>query len=372
MAHIKRYLEEKISGELENRKIILVYGARQVGKTTLVKKFLREKSSLYINGDFLDDQEQLKEPTRAMVMQFAPVKTLVIDEAQNIPDIGLKLKVIHDTLPEIRIIATGSSSFDLSNKVNEPLTGRSVTYTMFPLAFCETRTFGASALDDALVYGMYPEVFIQPDTKRKRDVISRIAESYLFKDVLNIEYIKNPKSLERLLKVLATQVGNEVSFHEIANTLDLDTKTVAGYLDILEKLFIVFPLHPFASNVRKSLTKKRKYYFYDLGVRNAVLGDFSPFQRRADKGALWENFAIVERMKSNAKTGLWPNYYFFRTYKGEEIDFLEKWDDRLSGFECKCSKDGVSRQIQKIFKEDLAGESEIQVINKESISSFIS
>lgn len=371
MPDIKRYLEEKISENLKKGKIILIYGARQVGKTTLVKKFLGDGRTLYLNGDFIDDQEKLSAPTREMVEPFSSLKTLVIDEAQNIHDIGLKLKVIHDTFPGLRVIATGSSSFDLSNKVNEPLTGRDIVYTMFPLAFCETGSM-AFQTQDALVYGMYPEVFLQDGVRAKRETIGRIAESYLFKDVLNIEYIKNPKSLERLLKILAAQVGNEVSSLEIANTLDLNAKTVAGYLDILEKLFIIFPLHPLASNVRKSITKKRKYYFYDLGIRNAVLGDFSSFEQRPDKGALWENFIIVERMKANEKKGIQPQYYFFRTYKGEEIDFIEKIDNTVYGFECKYSKEAVSRRIQKIYTEDLSGNGMIQVINKNNFQAFIS
>lgn len=370
MSIISRYLEEKITDDLKKQKIVLVYGARQVGKTTLVKRFLHKGDSLYLNGDFIDDQERLREPTRAMVEQFSSFKTLVVDEAQNISDIGMSLKMIHDTLPDMRIIATGSSSFELSNKVNEPLTGRNAIHTMFPFAYCETRKKNFDR-DDALLYGMYPEVFLQAGPAGKRAVIRRIAESYLFKDVLNIEYIKNPKSLERLLKVLASQVGNEVSALEIANTIDLDAKTVSRYLDILEKLFIVFSLQPLASNVRKSITKKRKYYFYDLGIRNAVLGDFSPLETRADKGFLWENFVIVERMKSNAQKNIFPEYYFFRSYKGEEIDFLERHDDKLFGFECKYSKDVVKKQIQKLYTEDLSGIGDIQIINKDNYGEFL-
>ena len=370
MAEIKRYLEKKIIADLEKRKIILIYGARQVGKTTLVKKFFQPKTTLYLNGDFIDDQEKLDAPTRKMVDQFSGLDTLIIDEAQNIPDIGLKLKVIYDTLPRLRIITTGSSSFELASKVNEPLTGRSAIHMMFPVAYGEAQG-GAFDLESALVYGMYPEVFLQKSTNEKRNAIERIAESYLFKDVLNIEYIKNAKSLERLLKVLASQVGSEVSFLEIANTIDLDAKTVAAYLDILEKLFIVFPLYPLASNVRKSITKKRKYYFYDLGIRNAILGNFSFFETRTDKGALWENFVIVERMKANEQKGIQPQYYFFRTYKGEEIDFIEKMDTQVCGFECKYLKGFVSQHIQNIYTKDLLGSGKICVINKGNVQEFL-
>lgn len=370
MPYIKRYLEEKIFENLKKRKIILLYGARQVGKTTLVKKFLDSKNTIYLNGDFIDDREKLGEPTRKMVEQFSSSQTLIIDEAQNISNIGLKLKVIYDTLPKIQIIATGSSSFELSNKTSEPLTGRSIVYMMFPFAFCETKKYFSE--NEALVYGMYPEVFLQKAINNKKESLIRIAESYLFKDVLNIEYIKNPKSLEKLLKVLASQVGNEVSSNEIANTIDLDTKTVSGYMDILEKLFIIFPLYPLASNVRKSITKKRKYYFYDLGIRNAILGNFSSWKNRSDLGALWENFVIVERMKANEKNGIRPQYYFFRSYKGDEIDFIEKFGNTLNGFEFKYSKESVNGRIQKIYRDDLLGAGDIQVINKNNFQSFIS
>jgi len=369
MAQIKRYLKEKIIESLKKQKIVLVYGARQVGKTTLVKEFLGE-GGLYLNGDFLDDQERLGASTRLMVDQFSAFKMLIIDEAQNIPDIGAKLKIIHDTLPGLRIIATGSSSFELSNKVSEPLTGRNVVYMMFPFAFREVAHTNFS-LEDALIFGMYPEVFLEKGRDNRRATLVRIAESYLFKDVLNIEYIKNPKSLERLLRILAAQVGSEVSFNEIANTLDMDVKTVAGYIDILEKLFVVFPLHPLASNVRKSLTKKRKYYFFDLGIRNAALGDFSSLTHRGDAGALWENFCIVERMKTNASRGRMPVYRFFRSYKGEEIDFIEKYDEGVYGFEFKYSKDFVEEKIRRIYAEDLAGRGSLEVVNRKTFSMFL-
>ncbi len=370
MANIKRYLKEIISRNLEKRKIVLVYGARQVGKTTLVREFLSSGKTLYLNGDFIDDRQRLDTVTRSMVERFSGLDLLILDEAQNIPDIGVKLKVIHDTLPDMRIIATGSSSFDLSNKVSEPLTGRNVVFMMFPVSIGELSGNGTS-LDDLLLYGSYPEVVLQADSQAKRDTIVRISESYLFKDVLNIEYIRSPKSLERLLKVMASQIGNEVSFLEIANTIDLDVKTVMVYLDILEKLFVIFPLHPLASTVRKSITKKRKYYFYDLGVRNAVLGDFSSLANRTDVGFLWENFVIMERMKRNERTGNRPEYFFFRSYKGEEIDFIEKYDDTLLGFECKYSKGVVVERIHKIFSDDLKGDGRVSVINRGNYEEFL-
>ncbi len=371
MAQIKRYLEEKIIESIQKDKILIIYGARQVGKTTLVKKFLIGEKSLYLNGDFIDDAEKLDKPTKEMVARFEQLDLLIIDEAQNIKDIGLKLKVIHDTLPNLKIIATGSSSFELSNKINEPLTGRHFSHLMYPFSFKETKNQNTN-IKESMVYGMYPDVFLQETIKDKREIIERIASSYLFKDLLNIEYIKNPKSLEHLLKVLASQIGNEVSFNEISNTLDIDIKTVTKYIDILEKLFIVFSLNPLTSNTRKSLTKKRKYYFYDLGIRNAILGDFSEIESRVDKGALWENFCIIERLKKNSAEDKNPRYYFFRTYQGDEIDFIEIDDAVVTGFEFKYSKDNISSKVKKMYKVDLNGQGEIQVINTENCINFIS
>lgn len=370
MANIKRYLEEKITESLAKDKIVIIYGARQVGKTTLVKKFLNTDKSLYLNGDFIDDAEKIDAPSKEMVSRFESLKLLIIDEAQNINDIGLKLKVIHDTLPNLKIIATGSSSFELSNKINEPLTGRHFSYLMYPLSFGETKNHGV-IIKESLIYGMYPDVFLQTTIRDKKETIERIATSYLFKDILNIEYIKNPKSLEYLLKILASQVGNEISYNEISNTLDINVRTVSKYIDILEKLFIIFSLNPLSSNTRKSLTKKRKYYFCDLGIRNAILGDFSEIENRIDKGAVWENFCILERLKRNNAVGRNPRYCFFRTYQGDEIDFIEVEDGKVIGFEFKYTKDIVSSKIDKIYREDIGGIGKIEVINKNNIVEFI-
>lgn len=280
MAQVKRYLFDKILKDLEKRKIIVIFGARQVGKTTLAKEvMLRYPKSVYLNGDFTDDRAKLAEATRAMVEQFRENDLLVIDEAQRIADIGIKLKSIFDTLPELKILVTGSSALEISNTVSEPLTGRFIAHTMYPLSLGETQESYDFNPDDALVYGSYPEVVVSTDHDDKRSVIVNIASNYLFKDVLNIEYIKSPRGLEHLLIALAGQVGGEVSAHELSNTLNLDSKTVSHYLDILEKLSIIFPLMPHASNVRKSITKKKKYYFYDVGIRNALLHNFAPLSR---------------------------------------------------------------------------------------------
>jgi len=262
MPKIKRYLEEKILANLNQRKILIIYGARQVGKTTLLQSILKKfPNSLYLNGDLIDDRAKLKEPSRAMISQFENYDLLAIDEAQRIEDIGIKLKVIFDNLPNLKILATGSSTFDLSNIINEPLTGRYFSFTMYPIAFSEAQACGKFDLSNWLIYGSYPETVIAKDLKTKENIIKNIAANYLFKDVLNIEYIKNPRSLENLLGAIALQVGGQVSLTELANTVNLDVKTVANYLDILHKLNIIFPLPPYFSNQRKAISKMKNIIF---------------------------------------------------------------------------------------------------------------
>lgn len=372
MAHIKRYLEEKISENLKNRKILIIYGPRQAGKTTLVRKFLNDFSNnAYLNGDLLDDQDKLKDLTHGMIDQFSGKSLLVIDEAQRVLDIGMKLKVIFDALPKLKIIATGSSAFELANKVNEPLTGRYFSFIMYPISLYEMQKNAVPFnINELLVYGSYPEVVTAEGSDIKERIIKNIASNYLFKDLLNIEYIKNPRSLEYLLKALALQVGGEVSMNELANTLNLDMKTVASYMDILEKLYIIFPLHPFYTNKRKSITKLRKYYFYDLGIRNSILNDFTPVEKRADIGALWENFCIAERMKRNDAIGRVVQYYFWRSYKGDEIDLLEVRGTEVRGFECKWKNTSLQKKIKDIYSEDLGGLGDLQIIFPGNVPEF--
>lgn len=373
MLKITRYLEEKILENLDKRKILIIYGARQTGKTTLVKLILKRfENSLYLNGDLIDDQDKMKEVSRAMVEQFKNYDLLVIDEAQRIENIGLKLKVIFDGLPKLKIIATGSSAFELSNKVNEPLTGRYFSFTMYPISFAEASKSNIFNLENELVYGSYPEVVISDDIKLKESIVKNIAANYLFKDILNIEFIKNARSLEHLLKAVALQIGGQVSTTELADTLDIDAKTVLNYLDILHKLHIVFPLPPYFSNKRKSISKMKKYFFYDLGIRNAVVGDFSRMGERKDVGALWENFCIVERMKRNDNLSRSSDYYFWRSYQGEEIDLIETENRAVSGYEFKWAKTAVLPKIEKIYKEDLAGQGDLQVISRDNFKPFLS
>lgn len=372
MAQIKRYLFDKILTDLKKKKIIIVYGARQVGKTTLVKEVMhRYQKSVYLSGDFVDDRAKLSEPSRTMVNQFAGQDLLVIDEAQRIPDIGLKLKSIFDTLPSLKIIVTGSLALEISNHVSEPLTGRFIAHVMYPISLAEALDSKYFNLEHALIYGSYPEIVISASLDDKRSAIANISSNYLFKDVLNIEYIKSPRTLEHLLMAIAGQVGSEVSVHELSNTLDVDSKTVLHYLDILEKLLIIFSLRPHASNVRKSITKKKKYYFYDLGIRNSLLHNFAPLSERDDRGALWENFCIVERMKHNDALNKFIQYRFWRSYTGDEIDLLEIEDQKMMGFECKWKRQSLSSRIQSIYRNDLHGIGDLIVFASDNVEDIL-
>ncbi len=373
MLKISRYLEKKILENLDKRKILIIYGARQVGKTTLIKiiqdKF---KNSLYLDGDLVDDRARLDEPSRAMINQFEPYDLLVIDEAQRIKNIGAKLKAIFDNLPGLKILATGSSAFELSNAANEPLTGRYFSFTMYPVSFAEAAAAGKFDLEKNLIYGSYPEVVMSPEPKTKEAIIRNIASNYLFKDVLNIEYIKNALSLESLLKAVALQVGGQVSLTELANSFDMDVKTVSSYLDILHKLNIIFPLPPYFSNRRKSISKMKKYYFYDLGIRNSVVGDFSPLGKRNDVGQLWENFCVVERMKRNDALSRPAQNYFWRSYQGDEIDLIEIENRALGGYEFKWgNRRDIPAKIGKIYKEDLSGIGNLEIIAKDNFKPFL-
>ncbi len=372
MPQIRRYLEEKISKNLAERKILILYGPRQVGKTTLVKRFLhRFPNNVYLNGDLIDDQDKMANPSRDMLKQFADLDLLIIDEAQRIKNIGIKLKVIFDELPKLKIIATGSSAFELSNTINEPLTGRYFAYNMYPISFGEADANNFFDLDKFLIYGSYPEVVTARDDETRRKIIQNIAANYLFKDVLNIEYIKNPRSLEHLLKALALQLGSEVSMNELATTVGIDTKTVSSYLDILEKLYIIFPLRPYFTNRRKSITKQKKYYFYDLGIRNALLNDFTAPGERRDFGQLWENFCLVERKKRNDTTDAFADHYFWRSYRGEEIDLIEVINNVLNGFEFKWKERILPDKIRNIYVKDLKGQQDLQVVSPQNFARFV-
>lgn len=338
---IKRTLD--VQKLIKKGKIIIVYGARQVGKTTLVEQFLK-KTTLkykYDTGDNFQVAHDLSQCTyQSTDNHVGNYELIVLDEAQKIPNVGTALKLMVDRHPDKYFIATGSSSFELANKTGESLTGRKRVVTLYSIAQLELAYTNSPSeqireLNKYLIYGSYPEVVTAKLNKEKEEIIKQIAYSYLIKDILFFDRIKNSETIFRLLKLLAFQIGSEVSANELATNLGIDTKTVLYYLDLLEKSFVIFPLGGFSRNLHKEITKMSKYYFYDNGIRNALISSFNKLEDRNDVGQLWENFLMIERRKRNAYQKVSTNYYFWRTYDKKEIDLIEENNDQLNGFEFK-------------------------------------
>lgn len=330
------------------KKIIVLYGARQVGKTTLIKEVLKhfDGKVLEVNADERPYWEILSSRDLARLRAFVEgYDLLFIDEAQRIPDIGINLKILHDKIPDLKIIVTGSSSLDLANRMKEPLTGRTWTYTLFPVALSEWRNYSdanafetTTALETFLRYGMYPEVFSFDTNAKKERYLNEITGSYLYKDILALANIRFPEKLLQLLNLLAFQIGSEVSIQELSQSLQIHREAVLNYIDLLEKTFVIFRLSGFSRNLRKEVTKMSKVYFYDLGVRNAIINNFSELAARNDVGLLWENFLIAERIKHNTYRQHFANYYFWRTYDNAEVDLIEETGEHLTAFEFKWGK----------------------------------
>ncbi len=341
---ITRSIENQIIDRLtEPKKIIILYGARQVGKTTLIRNILKDRSEkiLEINADEKRFQEILSSQDFNQLQRLiAGYELLFIDEAQRIPNIGLNLKIIHDNIPDLKIIATGSSSFELANKISEPLTGRTWTYTLFPISLLEWKGIlnpfeMDQKIPEFLTFGMYPEVFNYKNELDKMDYLKELINSFLYRDLLDLNQLKNSSKIFDLLKLIAYQIGSPISYNELGRQLGLSTDTVISYIDLLEKVFVIFRLSGFNRNLRKEVTKNKKIYFYDVGVRNAIIENFSKPESRPDIGALWENFIIVERIKRNIYLRAHVNHYFWRTYTGAELDFVEQGNGKLSGVEIK-------------------------------------
>lgn len=340
---ISRVLENQIVQKLNTGKAIIVFGARQVGKTTLLQKlFSNKKDILWLTGDSPDVLKLLESPTPDRLgLYFGQNKTVIIDEAQRVPDIGIKLKLITDHLKDIQLIATGSSSFELANRINEPLTGRKWEYHLFPLSFSEmVKHHGLLTekrlLPHRVVFGYYPDVVV--NRGNETSLLKLLTDSYLYKDILMLESIKKTEKLVKLLQALAYQIGNQISFNELGQLCGLDNKTVEKYIMILEQAFIIFRLGSFSKNLRNELKFSRKIYFYDNGIRNALISDFSIAENRRDIGALWENFLVSERLKLNSYNQNFGNTWFWRTTESREIDYLEEAGDQLKAFEFKWSK----------------------------------
>lgn len=372
---IHRILEEKIQPLLGGNKAIIVMGARQVGKSTLLNELLGEnKNALWLNGDDIDVQNLFHEMSSTrMRALLGNNKFLVIDEAQRIPDIGLRIKLVTDQVSDVQVIATGSSSFELASKVNEPLTGRKREFKMFPLTFKEMVSH-SNLLDELrmiphrLVYGYYPEVVSNPGDEK--NTLKELSDSYLYKDILLLDSISKPDKLVRLLKALALQIGSQISYNEIGNMISLDSKTVERYVDILEKSFIVFRLGSFSRNLRNELKASRKIYFWDLGIRNAIIGNLAQIENRTDAGELWENFAIAERLKQNAYQNSFAQSWFWRTQQQKEIDYIEEENGMIHAFEFKWNEHKARTKCPESFSTAYP-DALFQVITPKNIEEFL-
>ena len=327
-------------------KVLVVYGPRRVGKTTLIQQYLLDTAWKYKldSGDNIRVQQLLSSQDFDTILGYIEgYELLVIDEAQQIPNIGMALKIIVDQRPDIRVVVTGSSSFELSNQIGEPLTGRKQTITLYPIAQLELlnklNAYDLSeGLENYLVFGSYPEVLTKNTDSEKRDILNELAYSYALKDVLALERVKASRYLLDLLKLLAFQIGKEVSFQELARQLGLSVKTVQRYLDLLEKAFVIIRVGGFGRNLRSEVVRTNKYYFYDTGLRNAIINQFHSLKDRSDVGQLWENFLFIERLKKRSYEKNYGTTYFWRTYSGQEIDLIEDGENGLSAFEFKWSK----------------------------------
>ena len=343
MANIKRIIQNRIIQRLKPNKVILLFGARRVGKTILLRDIVANFSgkSLILNGEDSNTLSLLDRQTVANYRQLLEgVDLLVIDEAQNIPNIGQKLKLIVDEIDGIRVIASGSSSFDLLNKTGEPLVGRSTSFLLFPFSQSELSAlenpFETRAnLESRLIYGSYPELTQIVGNEDKIEYLRDIVNAYLLKDILIIEGLKNSSKMKDLLRLIAFQMGNEVSYDELGRQLGMSKNTVEKYLDLLSKVFVIYRLGAYTTNQRNEVSKAGKWYFYDNGIRNAIIGNFQPLTARQDAGALWESYLIAERIKQNQYLGLNKEFYFWRIYGGKEIDLIESSADTLNAFEFK-------------------------------------
>ena len=342
---IHRKLEETVMGKIGTNKVILILGTRRVGKTYLINRVSESVTGkkLLLNAEDFDVQEVLKKRTVANYQRLInDTALLIIDEAQAIPEIGSILKLIIDSHPNLTIIATGSSSLDLVNTTGEPLTGRQYSYNLYPIAQLElgTNPINIQAdLEERLIIGSYPEIFQLKNRKEKEFYLRELIMSYLLKDILSYSGIRQSHKLMDLLRLIAYQIGSEVSYNEISNQLGINKVTVENYLDLLQKVFILFKLPSYSTNQRKEISKGVKWYYYDNGIRNAIINDFRPISLRNDMGMLWENYVISERVKFNAYNQTGSQLYFWRNYLQREIDLIEVKDNRIYAYEIKYGKE---------------------------------
>lgn len=370
-----RQIQIRIESKLFQGKAIIITGARQVGKTTLIKSIAKKYNddALYLNCDEPDIRSSLSDATSTHLKNIAGNKKLIlIDEAQRVKNIGLTIKLFTDQLSDYQVLVTGSSSLDLANEINEPLTGRKYEFNLFPISWNElSDSYGYiesnRQLEQRILYGMYPEIILKDADKN--DLLRNLTDSYLFKDLLSFKEIRKPDLLEKLVKALALQISCQVSYNELAVMMQVDKDTIAKYIDLLEKAFVIFRLPPFSKNLRSEITKMRKIYFYDTGIRNAIISNFKPLDSRNDAGALWENFIIAERVKWNSYNNTHRNLYFWRTQQQQEIDLIEEENEMLRAFEVKWTA-GKNKNIPKSFMKSYPA-AETSIIDKNNFTEFL-
>lgn len=343
---------------MTDHKVIVILGPRQVGKTTLLNTYFEGQNVMFMSGDDIDTREQLEYKSVAHFKRMLGDHTiLVIDEAQRIADVGISLKQMHDHIRDVKILVTGSSALDLRSKINEPLTGRKWEYTMYPLSFEEMVNHHGyleekRLLEHRMLYGYYPDVVT--NFGDEVEILKQLSDSYLYKDILTIDQIKKPGKLEDLLRAIAFQVGSEVSYHELGQLVGLHPETVERYIDLFKKMFILVELTSYSRNLRNEIKKGKKFYFFDLGIRNAVINNFNPLKLRNDVGALWENFIILERLKYKEYHRVYGRSYFWRTHAQQEIDYLEERDGTLYAYEFKWNpkkKAKLSKAFERAYTD---------------------
>ncbi|HZW76715.1 MAG TPA: ATP-binding protein [Flavobacteriaceae bacterium] len=368
----QRKLEPLFEKRFHTGKALILVGPRQVGKTTLIKNLLQDKDYLFLNGDDPTVRKLLQEPNTSEIQNIiGGHKILFVDEAQRIQNIGLTSKIITDEFKDIQLILSGSSAFDLNNQLNEPLTGRKWEYELFPISWSEFEgTVGyveaQRQLNLRLVFGMYPEVLTS--VGEEKDVLRELVSSYLYKDILALSGIRKADVLDKLLRALAYQVGNEVSYNELSRLVGIDKNTVSHYIDVLQKAYVVFPLPSFSKNLRSEIKTNQKIYFYDNGVRNAVIGNYNFLENRPDKGALWENFLISERLKFLKYSKSGAKMHFWRTVRQQEVDYVEEDAGIIKGFEFKYNPEAKAK-IPKTFEQTY--DTEVQIVNTENFRKFL-
>ncbi len=377
MIYSRSLKDHLVKALLQSDKIILLYGARQTGKTTLINEIIKglPYRSLSINADEIRFTDTLSSrDLNRMKLLVEGYDLLFIDEAQRIPDAGINIKILHDGMPNLKIIISGSSSLELVNKTKEPLTGRLDSYVLFPIAWSELNNdFNSfeltSKLYEFLIYGSYPDILNAVNSLEKQKQLIELSSSYLFKDILELSNIRHSRKLIDLLRLLSFQVGSQVSLTELGSSLGMSKETVASYIDLLEKSFVLFRLGGYSNNLRKEVTKMDKFYFYDTGIRNALINNFNPLNMRNDTGQLWENYLIMERVKFLRYSEIYANFYFWRTYSGVEIDLIEEREGKLFAFEIKY---GNRSSKMPISWKKAYPDSEFTVINSENFLEFIS